>query len=300
MKLRSQLLLLVAGTLTPLVVFAVAAALLLLQHERETMERDAIGRARSAMSAVDTHLRASIVSLETLAASKNLESGDIAAFHQESQRVLRNQPAWVNIALTSATRIQLSNAIYTLSRPEPLNGGADDESFDAVVRTAQAVTGSVAAGATIRSPTVRVRVPVTRGGEVRYVISAPLNLKYLADLLQAQRLPEGWGINLADRGKNVIARIPATPTGSPVSDSFRAAIEHSPEGWFYGPTLEGRSTYTSYVTSPLSGWVLGIAIPAGIVEAGARRTFALLGAGVLLAVTIGGLLAWLIARRIPR
>ena len=78
------------------------------------MERDAIGRAHAAMSAVDAHLRGSIASLEILAASKSLESGDIAAFHAESQRVLRTQPAWVNIGLASAAKIQLANAVYWL------------------------------------------------------------------------------------------------------------------------------------------------------------------------------------------
>src|SRR5258706_9746310 len=52
-KIRSQLYLLVAGALAPMIVFALAAALLLLRHERESLERDAGGRARAAMSAVD-------------------------------------------------------------------------------------------------------------------------------------------------------------------------------------------------------------------------------------------------------
>lgn len=296
MKLRSHLYLLIAGALSPMVVFVVIAAVLLLEHERETMERDAIGRARGAMSAVDAHLRASIVALETLAASKDLERGDVAAFHAETQRVLRTQPGWVNIDLASAAKEQLADAVYALGKPAPFS--ADDESFTAVLRGAKAGVSGVAVGSAVRSPTVRVRVPVTRDGEVRYVISAPLNLKVLADLLQAQRLPEDWVIVLVDREKRVIVRIPAVAAGTPVSDSLREAIDREPEGWFRGRTIEGRSTYTPYVTSQLSGWVLGIAIPAATVEAGARRTFEIMGVGVLLAFVIGALLAWLIARRI--
>jgi len=66
--LRLRLYLLVAGALAPMAVAAVVAALLLLDHERDTIERDALGRARAAMSAVDAHLRGSIAALETLAA----------------------------------------------------------------------------------------------------------------------------------------------------------------------------------------------------------------------------------------
>jgi hypothetical protein len=297
-RLRSELSLLVFGALVPVVVFTVFAARLLVAHERETMERDAIGRARAAMSSVDAHLRGSIASLETLAASRNLASGDIAAFHSRAQRVLRIQPAWVNISLSTAAKVRLSNAVYNFGKPEPFT--TDDKSFDAVVRSARPGISNVLADDVVRSPTVQVRVPVSYGGEVRYVISAAQNLKHLAGLLEAQRLPEGWVINLADRDKRVIVRIPPVPAGLPVADSLREAIERAPEGWFQGATMEGRSAYTSYVTSPLSGWVLGIAIPAGTVEAGERRLFAIISAIVLLAFASGALLAWLIARRLPK
>jgi len=294
-KLRLHLLFLVVGVLVPMLVFALLAVRLLIQDEREAIEREAIGRARAAMIAVDAHLRASIVSLETLAASKSLEADDIAAFHAESQRVLRAQPAWVNIGLITPAKVQLSDAVYAFGKPAPFS--VDDESFAAALRGERAGIGGVVGGSAVRSPTVRVRVPVAHGGQVRYVLSAPLNLQYLAEVLEAQHLPDDWTIAVVDREKRFIVRTPRAAAGSPVSDSFREAIAREPQGWFHGRTLEGRSTYTSYVTSPLSGWVLGIAIPAGIVEAGARRAFVLLGAGALLACAIAALLAWQIARR---
>src|SRR5262245_7291939 len=84
-KLRSRLNLLVVGTLLPVAVVVFLATKQTLEHGRATLERDAIGRARAAMSAVDAHLQGSLAALETLAASRNLESGDIQAFHAESQ-----------------------------------------------------------------------------------------------------------------------------------------------------------------------------------------------------------------------
>jgi hypothetical protein len=299
MKLRSRLYLLVAGALTPMAVFAIVVALLLVQHERETLERDAVALARAAMSAVDAHLRGSIASLQSVATSKALEAGDFAAFHAESQRVLRTQPAWVNLSLVSAEKLVISNAVYALGKPEPL--APVEESFNVVVRTARPAIGNVMAGVVVQSPTVRVRVPVVYGDKVRYTLSAPLNLKYLADnLLKAQRLPEGWVITLVDRDTRVIARLPAVATGLQEADDFRDATKGSLEGWFQGRSMEGRTTYTSYVRSQLSGWVLGIAIPAETVEAGARSTFATLGIGVLAAFAIGMLLAWLIGSRISQ
>ncbi len=295
MKLRSQLHLLGAGTLLPVALFAAVAVMLEVQHERATIERDTLGRARAAMSAIDAHLRGSIDALETLAASRSLEAGDIRAFHAESQRVLRTQQSWVNIGLISADRMVLSNAVYALSPPEPMPP-VDELSYLDAVRAGKPTVGGVAAGTAVRSPTVRLRVPVAYSGQVRYVLSAPLNLKHLADLLYAQRLPDDWVIGLLDGDKQVIARIPAVPVSVRASDSWRQAIDRAPEGWFRGRTLEGKATYTAYVTSRLSGWVLGVAIPAGAVEDGGRRAFNLLAAGIVAAAAIAALLAWLISR----
>jgi hypothetical protein len=296
MTSRLRLYLLVAGSLVPLIGFAVIAARQLVQHERAAVEREAIGRARSAMSAVDAHLRSSIVALETLASSKSLEAGNIAAFHQEAQRVLRTQPAWVNIGLASAERkVQLFNAVYALGKPEPIV--TEDEAFTAALRGARATFGNVAAGTAVQSPTVRVRVPVSYADEVRYVLSAPQNLKLFAELMQSQQLPDDWGIALVDRETRVITRIPAVPAGVEESDSLRDAIRRAPEGWFEGQSRDGHPTYTAYVTSQLSGWVLGVAIPAGTVEAGEQRILTMLAAGMLLSLAIGTALAWQVVER---
>ena len=237
---RLRLYLLVAGTLAPLIVFGVVAARQLVQHEREAVEREALGRARSAMSAVDAHLRGSIVSLETLAASKSLEAGNIAAFHLEAQRVLRTQPGWVNIGLASADKMQLFNAVYALGKPEPL--GTEDASYAAALHGARASFGNVAAGTVVQSPTVRVRVPVSYADEVRYVLSAPQNLKHFAELMQAQRLPDDWGIALIDGEARVITRIPAVPAGVEESRQLARRGPARARGLVRGPE-PGRPPY---------------------------------------------------------
>ena len=95
-----------------------------------------------------------------------------------------------------------------------------------------------------------------------------------------------------------IARIPPVAPGTPVSADFKAAILKSPEGWFLGRTREGLESYTPYVTSGTSGWVLGIAMPASVIEAGAWRALWVTSAGVLAALCVALWLAWLFARRI--
>jgi len=287
---RTRIYVVVAAALAPMVFFALVAVLMLTAQERVARERDGLARARAAMSAVDAHLRGTMTSLGTLAVSKNLEKGDIEAFHQESQRVLLTQPAWENIGLASAAKTQLSNAVEAFPRPAPF--APEDDSFRDVLRGAKAGFSNVMRGTAVNTPTVRVRIPVTYGEEVRYILSAPLNLKHLSALLQAQQLPEGWVIALIDREKQIIARQPEVQAGTLVNQTLRDEIDRAPEGWFRGATLDGLPVYSAYVTSSLSGWVLVIGIPAESVEEGEKRTYAIIGLGFLLALALGVFLAW--------
>jgi hypothetical protein len=299
LTLRSHLYLAVAGALLPMAVFAAAAALILVQDESRAIEREALGRARSAMTAIDAHLAASIDALESLATSPALEAGDLRAFHAESQRVLRTQPAWANVGLATPDRIQLANAIYAFGKPETL-APADAPSFVAAVRNRRPGVGSVAPGTAVRNPTARLRVPVVYNEEVRYVLSAPLNLKYLVELLQAQDLPPGWAIGLSDRERQIVTRIPLAAAGVPVSDAMREALRRGDQGWFRSRTMEGAPAYTAYVTSPFSGWVLGIAVPERVVEGESKRAYTLIAFGLAASLALGLLIAGFAARKIPK
>ncbi|MEO7726386.1 MAG: histidine kinase dimerization/phospho-acceptor domain-containing protein, partial [Burkholderiales bacterium] len=297
MKIRSHLYLLALGAIVPLLIVSVIAGTVLVRYDRETFEREALGRARSAMTAVNAELRGSISTAQALAASKSLAAGDIRAFHDEARRVLENQQQdWRNIGLATVGRVQLMNALEPYGATSPF--GSDDPSFDLAIRTRRPTIGDIIPGPVVKDPVVRIRVPVIVHGNVRYVISVPIDPVSMQKVLAAQQMPDGWTIGLVDRSRNFIARIPPLPVGSPVSKDFKAAIERAPQGWYRGRTLEGTANYTPYVSSAISGWVLGIAIPASLVEAAAWHTFWLTFSGVLFALAVALALAWVISRRI--
>ena len=174
----------------------------------------------------------------------------------------------------------------------------DLTSFRLAVATRQPVISDV--DTSVQPPMVRLRMPVTVDGVVRYVVTVVMAPDAFDGVLHAQRVPESWVIALVDRNRRVIARIPSLPAGTSVSEGFRSAINRSPSGWFSGQTLEGTRTYTAYVTSEPSGWVLGIAIPASTVDAAANRTLIGMGGGVAAALAIALLLGWYMARRIAQ
>ena len=298
MTLRAQLNSLAVGALAPLVVFAGLAAFLLVQQGRTAMEAEAIGRVRATVSAADAELKGHITTAQALAASRSLENGDLRAFHEEMVRVLQTQPGWLTVGLASAAGERLADAAVPLG--DVLAPLVDRMSFERAVRTGKPQVGSVALGVAVKRHSVRVRVPVILDGKVRYVISVPLRLELFDELLREQRVPEDGVIVLVDADRRFIARIPSQPPGAPISASFNKALDHSTEGFFRGQTIEGFETYTPYATSAFTGWVVGIAIPRSVVEAGAREAATVLGVGFVLALAAALWLAWWIGRRIER
>ena len=299
MRLRSHLLLLSIATAAPVVALATVIAVMVVKQERDSL-RDAGGeRVVAVLSAIDAEVRGSIATLRALAASRQLENGNLKAFHAEALRVLDTHPDWLNFSLAHPDGTRLADR----SKPPGRASGmvVDRPSFDAALAGSEPVIGRVIAGPAGRNLGIPIRIAV-RGadGEPRFVVTVVLRPEAFVDVLREQRLPEGWVVNLLDNSAHVIARLPHVPAGTPASDSFRAQLARSPQGWFRGKTLEGRDTYTPYATSALSGWTLGIAMPVEAVDAAAWRTLWALTALVLIASAVAVGLALAIGRRIAR
>ena len=298
MKLRSHLLVLSIATAAPVVALAVAIAVVVVNQERDSV-RDAAGdRVRALMSAIDAELRGSIDTLRALGASSHVETGDLRAFQGDAARVLKTHPDWVNINLARPDGIRILDATHPPG--EELGTIADRESFDRALRDGEPVVGNISPGPSGGDLAVPIRLPLTKGGAPQYVLTAVVRPESFAELLRAQRLPEGWVVNLVDRNRRVIARLPPVPAGRPASDSFQAQLARSPHGWFRGQTIEGRDTYTPYVTSALSGWALGTAMPVEAVDAAAWRSLWLVLLMLMLASAIAVGLALLLGWRIAR
>src|SRR5689334_7838960 len=110
MKLRTHLVLLMAGTLLPMVLLAMAGALWLIDRERSTFERGAIDRARALLTAVDSEVRNPITTLEALASQREISEGDLRAIHAELVRGIESQPDWIGLHLADPSGQQLVNA----------------------------------------------------------------------------------------------------------------------------------------------------------------------------------------------
>jgi len=95
---------------------------------------------------------------------------------------------------------------------------------------------------------------------------------------------------------NAIA--PLVPQKQKRNRSNRPPVAASNEGWFRGPTVEGRDTFTAFARSGYSGWSVGFAIPAEVVLATAHRTAWAMSGVALLCIGLAIVAAIWVGRRI--
>ncbi|HLX27442.1 MAG TPA: ATP-binding protein [Casimicrobiaceae bacterium] len=296
MTIRAHLLLLAIGAALPVLAFALVLSAVLVEQDRRTFERGATDRARAMMTAVDAELRGSIATVLAITASPALQANDLASFHDEAARLLVTQPSWLDITLSRPSGEKVVDAAKPLS-----DAGMrviDPESVARAVTTRGVVIGNVDRLDKASPPGIPIRVPVVVDGRIAYVLTAIVRPDSFEDLIRQQRLPGDWISGIVDARGNFVARIPPRPAGERAGAAFRAAVSRAPEGWYRGPTVEGKDTFSAYERSQLYDWSIGLAIPAELVEAGAWRTSWLMGIGVLSSIVVAFAIATVLGRRI--
>jgi len=298
-SIRSHLVLLALGTLLPVVLFAAGLAVLQARQERQTFERGMHDRVVAITSTIDAELRVTVAALRTLAETQKLADGELERFHELALRVKNVHPDWVTVTLASADGLQQVDAMrpYGAALP-PIDETA---SFEAVLRTLQPVIGSLSPSPSGLQQAFSVRVPVLREGRLVHVLTAVVAPATISRILREQGMPDDWVASVVDVRLLQVARMHQgqVQVGVTVAPAFRAALTSGASaGSYRGATLEGTPSYVTWRRSAVSGWSVGIGVPAKSVEASAWRVlvFGLLGVGVAVALAL--LLARLLARRI--
>lgn len=297
LTIRSHLFLLAVCAVLPVLAFAFFVSVVLIDQRREAILTGSMDRARAMLTAVDAELRGSIRTLEALAKSPALESGDLKPFHAEMVRMRASQPTWRSVTLASKSSArQILNSERPFGAALPLL--AELPSVERVFKTGLPEVGNVVVGPVLGVPLVPVRVPVMRNGAVSFMLLAAVEPESFENLILQQNLPEAAVMGIADGNGKFVARIPPRAAGSPVADSFRNAMLNAPQGWFQGTTVEGLDSFQAYIRSEFSHWTVGLAIPASFVQSAAWRTAWILGLGALASIWLALGAAALIGRRI--
>jgi signal transduction histidine kinase/CheY-like chemotaxis protein len=301
MPLRRRLLALTAAAILPLAVLAGIGLYVLARQQRAESERAGIELARSVATAVDADLRSGVAVVEALATTPSLDRDDLAAFRLRAERVLALQAHWAAVALADG----VGNSLVDTRFPQDaaLPALAEPPSFERAVRLRAPVVGGLARGARDEWQ-FAVRVPVVRGGTVRYVVTALIRPEQVRDLVARQRVPSDWVISIMDADGRRLARSRAHEAnlGGRLSESGRRVLAAGgpAEGRGLSYSLEGERIFTTYSRLSPSGWTAVLGIPTRSAEWAAYRSLAVYGGGVLLSIALGGAGAFSVARSINR
>jgi len=286
--LRRRLILLTVLGMLPAAVFAALSIYSALSTHKQEIGRSTRDLSRAVASAAVAELDASIGVLHTLAASSELARDDLPGLHRELQAAVGFRGDWNSIVLSDASGAILFRTTAPISGR--VGSPVESESLERAIRTRAPQVGPLARGPSGRFA-YAVRVPVTRDGELRYVLTATVSPRRMADLLQQQKVPDDWVISIFDSKVQRVARSrdhEKTLGGEPAPLLKTLLGSGSPEGIGVTQSLEGDEIITGFSRVPVHGWTVAVGAPSRILAANIVATLAwyLLGVGASIAVAV--------------
>jgi PAS domain S-box-containing protein len=298
-RLGTILALLVLVTTVPLGLFAAHLIHSAWQQQQELVNAQNIERARAISVAVDQEVRSTISALQVLASPDTLNPPQLATFYSLARNVVTIVPGWHAVLLVDPPSRVLLNTDRPLEQPAELL------SDDWV--TAARTTGRPSVSRANRDPltglyVVSIGIPVVRDGQVKYVLGARVRTTAFSQVLQQQKTPADGVVALMDSSLTIIARSRAEEkyVGGRPTDQFAESIRSAREGAVRSRMLEGTASYSAHSTSPLTGWTIGLGVPASSVDRPLLRSFGLLVSVMATLLVSGLVLAFLVHRRIVR
>ena len=295
--IQTQFLLYSLALLVPALVFSGLMILRSASLERQAMELDTTDVVRTVAVAIDRELAAATTTLKALASSPSLTEADMKEFY--TQAMAAHEVGGDHFFLTDAkTGKQLVNTRVEWGAPLPDTSGND---WKAVSESGNPRVSNIYNGIMAKASVFSVSVPVRRGRRIRYVLSASISPDRILDILQSEKLDEGWIATVTDRNGAVIARsqdsnaylgrtlAPEPIVGSPLRPGLWRTT--APDGT---PMLRA-ATY-----SPQSGWLVSTTVPLAIANRPITHSWLLVITLALSFMLLSGLLAFLFGRKLSR
>lgn len=266
--------LVVLATLAPFLaagVFAVAR----FAAEHRAAERDQLTElAKSLSNAVDRELYGYLETARVVAASPQLERGDLEGF-AELARVAASRTGG-HFQLIDRNSRHIVNTLIPVGTVRPL--AAEPEEVNRVFDTGEYLVGHLVEMPITHQLQFGVRVPVSIGNELRYVLTFIPPQGVIQKLVQQTFKPSGWFAGVIDNRGLVAARSASFDKffGRPISPEFARQLSEQ-RSTLESTDLEGRPVVTAYEKSLISDWrVLVWAPQETLAQAGNRALIVIL------------------------
>jgi signal transduction histidine kinase/CheY-like chemotaxis protein len=269
-------------------------------QNRAVTERRLIESARVDAAALDREFAGTVSVLEALATSPALDNDQLEAFHAEGRRIQATQPGFYSVILSAVDGRQLLTTRLPWGAAL-LPSAVDQESFHRLVDSRQPVVGSVRqpprGGSEFVFP---IRVPVMRGRQLKYVLSAIVDVESLTRVVPKQLAnSEDWTRAILDSNGTVAVRTrnPESFVGTRTTESFREQMARGSETVSRQTTREGIGVYAATSRSAY-GWTAVIVVPRTTLDAALIASMTGILTGGVLLMLCGLAAVFFVSRRL--
>jgi signal transduction histidine kinase len=281
--LTSVLLLLPALSILPMIAFAILLLHGQWESRQEESRRELQQTVRTLAVAVDREIAGTIRQLERVADAPMLSQRTLRDFHAYLRLLSSQRNDWDNLILLDRNGEQVLNAALPF---EAAKSRRDDLPHATVVESGRPAVSGIYLSTTTGSPAVAVSVPVLRGAEIRWILSARLSGAHVSALLREPLLRPGALSSVVDAGGLIVARSEGLERffGQPASPDYLALIKGSSRGVGRARTADGRDYLASWERLD-NGWTVGLGVPGEVYDGPLRESLlkaSLAGAALLL------------------
>lgn len=298
MRIRAHLLLLGALVLVPSGLAAWFAVGSLESAAREASVRGLLEAVRSSALLVDGEVKGSLGGLRALAASRSLATGDLRALYEEASALDQPGEVWTVVLDDQGRQVVNTGKPFET----PLAAPPVKPTVDALWATGRPIVTDLFVGAVSHKLHTMFYLPARGPGGARWAVGQAYSAeRWNRAALRPSGRPD-WVVAVVDRQGLIMARTARGEEllGKPARPQLVAAAKTEASGVLRHRTLDEVEAYVAFDHSELTGWTIAIGAPAAPIDNLARRSAAVLAAGLFAALLVGALGALAIGRRIAR
>jgi signal transduction histidine kinase/CheY-like chemotaxis protein len=211
-----------------------------------------------------------------------------SSFEETAQRLTAQVPSWQQLRV-SDTDGNVDLAYPPLS-PTASRTVVDRASHDRVLHDGKAVIGDVVVGPR-GVAAFAVRVPITRGGRIKAVLTAVIRPQFITDFVAASGTPSDWSAWVVDSKDQLVASTRTNElAGKPVTEFARP----------YGPANvrlpDGTELHVAPAQVAGTSWAVEVGVPLSVYSQGARKAIRLLVGGSVVALLLSAFFCVLLQR----
>ena len=291
-SIQTQLLLYSLTLMVPALVFGGLMIVRSAALERQGLDREIEERVHSLAASIDRELASTTTTLKALSSSPSLANGDLKAFY--GQAMAAQEVGGDHFFLTAPSGRQVLNTRVAWGEPLPEVSGND---WRDVIEARRPRVSDLYFGQVAKALAFSVSVPVKKGSEVAYVLSASISPERIHEILQRANFDKGWIVVVADRKGTIVARSQdfAGFVGRP-QEQWDASKEHT--GIWHTTDTESVPILRASAFSQQSGWLISTIVPEAIANRSLSRSLAFVVAVAVSFMLLSVLLAYLFGRRI--